>query len=57
MKTLHFTLSLLIVVLVSPTLAQNATYQSQSQQQISAILKQEKIPSKPPQDSRGSTRR
>ena len=56
MKIFYFTLSLLAVV-VSPTLAQNSTYQPRSQQQINTILKQEKPPSKPPQDSRGGTRR
>ena len=56
MKILYFTLSLL-VVMASPTLAQNSTYQLQSQQHINTILKQEKPPSKPPQDSRGGTRR
>jgi hypothetical protein len=43
--------------MASPTLAQNSTYQLQSQQEINTILKQEKPPSKPPQDSRGGTRR
>jgi hypothetical protein len=60
MKNLYFTLSLLIVV-ASPTLAQNPTYQLQNQQQINIILKQGKLFNKPfnkpPQDSRGGTRR
>jgi hypothetical protein len=56
MKILYCALSLLVIV-ASPTLAQNSTYQPQSQQKISTTVEQEKPPSKPPQDSRGGTRR